>query len=91
MQKVLEDWHGTYHTHREGRLKNCATMEIHNQPHTRRRSHVPVPSKRSGTGEGAEQPDDRPERSTPHHLPHGYHTEAELDAFTQGNQPEDGP
>lgn len=64
-------------------------MEFHNQPHTRRRSNAP--SKRSGTVEGAEQPDDRLERSTPHHLPHGYHTEAELDAFAQSNQPEDGP
>lgn len=34
-------------------------------------------------------PEDRPERSTPYHLPHGY-TEEELDEFIQDNQPEEG-
>ena len=42
-----------------------------------------------GATEREHQPDDRPERSTPYHLPHGYDTEEELAEFIQENQPEE--
>lgn len=84
MQKVLEDWHGAYHTQRSGRLKNHPTVKI---PQQRRRFPTPI---ESGSSHDSEPPEDRPERSTPYHLPHGY-TEEELAEFIQEHQPEETP
>lgn len=63
-------------------------MKISQQPHTRRR--FLISENGSGTHQESEPPDDRPERSTPHHLPHGF-TEEELAEFIEENQPEKTP
>jgi len=34
------------------------------------------------------QPENRPERSLPHHSPHGFHTEAEQTDFIAAHEPE---
>jgi hypothetical protein len=62
-------------------------VKIYQQPPRRR---FPIVEKGNGSSHEPEQPEDRPERSTPHHLPHGY-TEDELEEFIQDNQPEETP
>lgn len=58
------------------------------QPPTRRR--FPIAANGNGSSHDLEPPEDRPERSTPYHLPHGY-TEEELAEFIHENQPEERP